>query len=83
MNFQKTSFGSYLGSIIEEENKFDIAQNFFLFCVVLWLRGKIVPPPIIAQSKNVLVKSKDFDITNKEITQIPKSESKNSQSCVL
>jgi hypothetical protein len=29
----------------------DLAQNFFSFCVVLGLRGKIVPPPIMAQSK--------------------------------
>jgi hypothetical protein len=29
----------------------DLAQNFFSFRVVLGLRGKIVPPPIMAQSK--------------------------------
>ena len=31
---------------------FDLAQKFFSFRVVLGLRGKIVPPPIMAQSKN-------------------------------
>ncbi len=78
MNFQKTSIRSYLGSITEKERKhfFDLAQNFFPFRVVLGLRGKIVPPPIRAQSKIFFVKSKYFDITNKEKTQIPKSESK-------
>jgi hypothetical protein len=53
LNFQKTSIGSNLGSIIEEKIKkiFDLAQNFFSFPVVLGLRRKIVPPPIMAQSK--------------------------------
>ncbi len=51
MNFQKTSIGSYLGSTIEEEEKFlfDLTQNFLSFRVVLGRRGKIVPPPIMAQ----------------------------------
>jgi hypothetical protein len=53
MNFQKTSIRSYLGSITEKEEKhfFDLAQIFFSLRVVLGLRGKIVPPPIRAQSK--------------------------------
>ena len=57
--FQKTNIGSYLGSKIEEEEKkiFDLSQNFFSFPVVLGLRGKIVPPPIMAQSKIFFVKS--------------------------
>jgi hypothetical protein len=46
---------------------FDLTQNFFSFCVVLGLRGNIVPPPIMAQSNFFWVKSKYFDITNKEI----------------
>ena len=54
LDFQKTNIGSYLGSKIEEEKKNfgDLAQNLFSFRVVLGLRGKIVPPPIMAQSKN-------------------------------
>jgi hypothetical protein len=58
MNFQKTNIGSYLGSKIEEEKQIflDLAQNFFSFRVVLGLRGKIVPPPIMAQSKNFFCK---------------------------
>jgi hypothetical protein len=58
LNFQKTNIGSYLGSKIEEEKKifWDLAQHFFSFCVVLGLRGKIVPPPIMAQSKIFLGK---------------------------
>jgi hypothetical protein len=54
LNFQKTNIGSYLGSKIEEEEKIflDLAQNFFSIRVVLGLRGKIVPPPIMGQSKN-------------------------------
>ncbi len=39
------------------KKNFDLAQNFFSFCVVLGLRGKIVPPPIMGQSKNFFVKS--------------------------
>jgi hypothetical protein len=30
---------------------FDLAKKIFSFRVVLRLRGKIVPPPILAQSK--------------------------------
>ncbi len=53
LNFQKTIIRSYLGSKIEEETKkiLALAQNFFSFRVVLRLRGKIVPPPIMAQPK--------------------------------
>jgi hypothetical protein len=36
---------------------FDLAQKFFSFRVVLRLRGKIVPPPILAQSKFFFAKS--------------------------
>ncbi len=36
----------------KNENFFGFeTQNLFSFCVVLGLRGKIVPPPIMAQSK--------------------------------
>jgi hypothetical protein len=51
--------GSYLGSIIEEKKvkNLDLAQKFFSFREVLGLRGKIVPPQIMAQSKKILVKS--------------------------
>jgi hypothetical protein len=35
----------------------DLAQNFFSFRVVLGLRGKIVPPPIMAYSTFFFVKS--------------------------
>jgi hypothetical protein len=56
---------------------FDLAQFFFSFHVVLRLRGKIVPPPKLAQSKNFFVKSYYFDITNIEILQISKSKPKN------
>ncbi len=49
------------GSQMKKKMKkfFDLTQNFFSFCVVLGvgLRGKIVPPPIMAQSKFFLVKS--------------------------
>ncbi len=41
----------------EKKNFLDLAQNFFSFRVVLGLRGKIVPPPIMEQSKNFFVKS--------------------------
>jgi hypothetical protein len=34
----------------------DLAQNFFSFRVVLGLRGKIVPPPIMGQSKKFVCK---------------------------
>ena len=60
----------------KKKKNFDLAQIFFSFRVVLGLRGKIVPPPIMAQSKTIFCKILIFDITNKEITQIPKSESK-------
>jgi hypothetical protein len=36
---------------------YSVAQNLFSFRVVLRLRGKIVPPPILAQLKNFLAKS--------------------------
>jgi hypothetical protein len=58
------------------KKKIDLAQHFFSLRVVLGLRGKIIPPPIMAQSKNFLCKILIFWPTNKEITQIPKSESK-------
>jgi hypothetical protein len=59
MNFQKPNIGSYLGSKIEEEEKklLDLAPNFFSFRVVLGLRRKNVPPPIMAQSKFFFAKS--------------------------
>jgi hypothetical protein len=49
-NFGKTSIGSYKG-FTNEKKKLDLTPNFFSFCVVLGLRGKIIPPPIMAQSK--------------------------------
>ena len=51
--FEKNSISSYKELIKEKKRKkfFDLAQNFFSFRVVLRLRGKIVPPPILAQSK--------------------------------
>ncbi len=57
-NFGKTSIGSYKGFLKEKNQKncFDLAQIFFSFRVVLRLRGKIVAPPILAQSKNVFAK---------------------------
>ncbi len=59
MNFRKTSVGSYLGSKTEEEKKYflDLAQNFFSFRVIPGLRGKIVPPPIMAQSEKFFGKN--------------------------
>ena len=58
-NFGKTSIGSYKGFTNEKKNKkiFDLTQIFFSFCVVLGLRGKIVTPPIMAQTKNFSLKS--------------------------
>jgi len=52
-NFGKTSIGSYKGFRNEKNPKkfFDLPQKFFPFCVVLKLRGKIVTPPIMAQTK--------------------------------
>ncbi len=52
-NFGKTSIGSYKGFTNEKKNEkfFDLTQKLFSICVVLGLRGKIVPPPIVAQSK--------------------------------
>jgi hypothetical protein len=35
---------------------FDQTQKIFSFCVVLGLRGKILPPPKMAQSKNFFCK---------------------------
>jgi hypothetical protein len=57
-NFEKTSICSYKGFINKKIKIkiFDLAQNFFSFCVVLGLRGKIVPPPILAQSKSFFCK---------------------------
>ncbi len=52
-----------------------LSWKFFLFHVVLGLRGIIVAPPLIVQSKEFSLKSYYLGITNKEITQIPKSES--------
>jgi hypothetical protein len=48
-NFGKTSIGSYKGFKNKKNLKrfFDLAQNLFL----LRLHGKIVPSPILAQSK--------------------------------
>jgi hypothetical protein len=34
-----------------EEKKIYLTQTYFSFCVVLGLHGKIVPPPIMGQSK--------------------------------
>ncbi len=53
-NFGKTSISSYKGFINKKIKKyfFDLAQKLFSFRVVLGLRGKIVPPPILAQSKS-------------------------------
>jgi hypothetical protein len=61
-NFGKTSIGSYKGFTNEKKNikNFDLTPNFFSFCVVLGLRGKIVPPPIMAQSKFFVGKSLIF-----------------------
>ncbi len=58
-NFGKTSIGSYEGFINEKKIKyfFDLAQKFFSFRLVLRLREKIVPPPVMDQSKNFFVKS--------------------------
>jgi hypothetical protein len=77
-NFGKTSIGSNKEFINEKNKKqiFDLDQNFFSFCVVLRLRGKIVPLPIMAQSKIFFVKSLYFDITTKEIIQILESKLK-------
>jgi hypothetical protein len=52
-NFGKTSIGSYKGFTKKKKiiNFFDLTQNFFSFCVVLGLRGIIVAPPIMVQSK--------------------------------
>jgi len=51
-NIGKTNIGSYKGFTNEKKRKdfFDLTQKIFSFCVVLGLREKIVPPPIIAQS---------------------------------
>jgi hypothetical protein len=46
------------------------------------LRGIIVAPPIMVQSKNVFPKSYYFCITNNEIVQNSKSKAKNSHSSV-
>jgi hypothetical protein len=57
-NFQKTGIGSYKG-FLNEKNKnkiFDLPQIFFSFCVVLGLRGKIITPPIMAQTKKIFCK---------------------------
>jgi hypothetical protein len=69
---------SYKEFINEKKLKylFDLAQNFFSFRVVFRLRGKMVPPPKLAQSKIFFAKSKFFDITNKEMLQISKSKPK-------
>jgi hypothetical protein len=40
----------------KQKKNFDVAQNFFSFHVVLRLRGKIVAPPILVQSKNFCCK---------------------------
>jgi hypothetical protein len=41
------------GSLVKKtkKKKFDLPQIFLSFCVVLGLRGKIVTPPIMAQTK--------------------------------
>jgi hypothetical protein len=51
MDFGKTSIGSYKGLINEKKQKIfvDLAQKCYSFRVVLRLRGKIIPPPILAQ----------------------------------
>jgi hypothetical protein len=54
----KISIGTYKGFINEKENFFfNIAQIFFLFPVVLGIRGKIVPSQILAQSNNFFHKT--------------------------
>jgi hypothetical protein len=57
-NFEKTSISPYKGFINKKIKIyfFDLAHKFFSFRVVLGLRGKIVPPPILAQSKSFLSK---------------------------
>ena len=77
-NFEKTSISSDKDFINKKIKKyvFDLAQKFFSFRVVLGLRGKIVPPPILAQSKIFFAKSYYFDINNNEIVQNSKSKPK-------
>ena len=77
-NFGKTSIGSYKGFTNEKKikNFFDLTQNFFSFCVVLGLRGIIVAPPIMVQSKKFTPKSYYLCITNNEIGQNSKSKPK-------
>jgi hypothetical protein len=54
---EKLVFAHIKGSNMKKTKKnFDLAHNFFSFRVVLGLRGKIVPPPILAQSKNFFCK---------------------------
>jgi hypothetical protein len=52
------SISSYEGFINRKIKKyfFDIAQKFFSFRVVLGLHRKIVPPPILTQSKSFFCK---------------------------
>ena len=78
MKFQKTNIGSYLGSKIEEEKKnFGPSSKFFFIPrSPRTTRKNHLPPAIMALSNFFFFKSKYFDITNKEIMQIPKSESK-------
>ena len=57
-NFGKTICSKYKGVIYDVEKKFfGLGWKQFLFPVVLGLRGKIEPPPKMAQSKIFFVKS--------------------------
>jgi hypothetical protein len=59
-----------------KKKKFDLAQKFFSFRVVLRLRRIIVAPPILVQSKNFSPKSYYLSITNNEIGLNSKSKQK-------
>jgi hypothetical protein len=67
-NFGKTIFRKYKGVIydLKAKKKFGLGLKKISFSVVLGLRGIILPPPIMGQSKIVCYKPSYLSITSNE-----------------
>ncbi len=73
----------YKRAIDDFKNKIFLAYlEIFWFNLVFRLRGTIVAPPIMVQSKCFFSKISILSITNNEIIQNSKSAPQNSHSCV-
>ncbi len=69
-------YDSVNGVSYKNKNNVGLSWKFFLFRLVLWLRGIIVASPIMVPEKNSFPKSLYLNITYNEIVQNSKSEPK-------